>query len=160
MAERQKRREWEAMMIGEWLAITFPDAPWESNVRLGTATPRLPDGHYTEEDLRYLGVWRRRIDAVVYLEDRLLLVEAAMRADPGKLAKLKLYERLIPQTPELAEWRRYPIQKVLLYTIEDPVLVTLAREEGILPIQFVPSFFDEWFASLRPRDKRVPAITI
>lgn len=151
---------WEIMMISEWVAKTFPNTRWQTNVRLGKPQPRGPDGLYSRDELVLLGCWRRRVDAIVYLPDRLLLVEAILRADPGKITVLKLYEKLVPQTPELAEFRDLPIQKVLLYCIEDPVLNVLAREEDILPIQYVPSFFDKWFSKLRGRDKRVPRTTL
>ena len=156
MAERKKREEWELLMIGEWLSKTFPDARYQTRVRLGQTEPRLPDGRYTPEEVKYLGVWRRYVDAIVFLSDRLLLIEAVLRAHPGKLSILKLYERLIPHTPELAEWSHLPIQKVLLYAIEDPVLTMMAKEEGTLAVQFVPSFFDRWFETLRGRDQRAP----
>lgn len=147
---------WEIMMISEWVAKSFPAARWQTNVRLGKPQPRNADGQYSADELTLLGCWRRRVDAIVVLEDRVLLVEAILRADPGKVSILKLYEKLVPQTPELAEFGHLPIQKVLLYAIEDPVLNVVARDEGILPIQFVPSFFDQWFSKLRGRDKRTP----
>jgi len=147
---------WEIMMIGEWVAQTFPDVEWQTNMRLGSLTPRNKDGRFTVDELRLLGVWRRRVDAVVYLPDRLLLVEAVLQSHPGKLSMLKLYEKLVPQTPELRPYRELPVQKVLLYVIEDPVLNILAKEEGILTIQFVPSFFDEWFDKLARRKTRAP----
>jgi len=147
---------WEITMVSEWVAKTFPDARFSTNFRLGPIQPRAPDGTYDVDELKLLGVWRRRVDALVYLEDRLLLLEAVMRADPGKVAVLKLYEKLIPQTPELAEFKHLPVQKVLLYCIEDPMLNLLAREEDILAIQFVPSFFDKWFSKLRGYEKRAP----
>jgi len=145
---------WEIRMIGEWVAQTFPDVEWQTNVRLGTLTPRDEYGRFSHAELELLGVWRRRADAIVYLPDRLLLVESVLRAHPGKLAMLQLYERLIPQTPELEQYKHLLVQKVLLYVIEDPTLTIMAQQQGILTIQFVPSFFDEWFATLRPRDKR------
>jgi len=155
----KKKRMWELEMVGEWVSQTFPDARYSTNVRVGRRQPRLPDGTYDREEAKMLGLWRRRIDALVFLPDRLLLVEAILRADPGKVTILKLYQRLVPQTPELAEYHHLPIQKVLLYAIEDPTLNVIAREEGILPIRFVPSFFEEWFDNLRGRDKRAPLST-
>jgi len=147
---------WEIMMVSEWVSRTFPDVRFSTNFRLGPIQPRAPDGTYSADELTIIGVWRRRVDTLVYLSDRLLLVEGVMRADPGKIAVLKLYEKLIPQTPELAEFSHLPIQKVLLYCIEDPVLNVLAAEEGILAIQYIPSFFDSWFNKLRGFEKRAP----
>jgi len=160
MAKNRTYTPWEIMMIGEWVAETFPDVEWGTNVRLGPMTPRNGHGRFTQDELRLLGVWRRRVDALVYLPDRLLLVESVMRSDPGKLSQLELYEILIPQTPELQPYLHLRIQKVLLYVIEDPALLILCKRKDILPIQFVPSFFNEWFAHLRPRDRRVPTTPI
>lgn len=153
-AKNRSYNPWETRMIGEWVAQSFPDAEWSTNVRLGTLTPRDYHGRFTQEELRLLGVWRRRVDAVVILPDRLLLVEAVLRSQPGKLSTLQLYERLVPQTPELAAYSHLRVQLVLLYVIEDPCLTLLAQEQGILPIQFVPSFFDEWFAKLARREQQ------
>ncbi len=157
---RRPYTPWEIMMISEWVAKTFPDVKYQTNVRLGVIQPRLPSGTYSADEAKALGLWRRRIDALVYLPDRLLLIEAVLRADPGKISILKLYERLVPLTPELAEYRALPIQKILLYAIEDPALNVLAKEEGILPIQYVPTFFEQWFNKLRQRDKRTPQTLI
>lgn len=147
---------WEIMMIGEWVAQTFPDVEWQTNVRLGALPPRNDLGRFTEDELRLLGVWRRRADAIILLPDRLVLVEAVLQSHPGKLSMLKLYEKLIPQTPELRPYWGFPIQKVLLYVIEDQVVNLLAAEENILAIQFVPTFFDEWFNKLARRKTRSP----
>lgn len=151
---------WEIRMIGEWVNRTFPDAEYRTQVRLGRIQPRLPNGTYSADEEKTLGNWRRYADAIVILSDRLLLVEAVMRADPGKISVLNLYEALIPQTAELAEFFRLPIQKVFLFAIEDPTINELAKRERILPILYVPSFFEEWLSKLAARHKRVPQITI
>ncbi len=158
-AKRKKRREWELEFVGEWVTKTFPHARYQTQVRLGRIQPRAPDGQFTVEEKRMLGLWRRRIDCIVFLPDRLLLVEAVLRALPGKLMVLKLYEKLVRQTPELSEYHDLPIQKILLYAIEDPVLLVIAREEGITPIRFVPRWYDEYLATLRPRDRRASLST-
>jgi len=147
---------WEINMITEWLSKTFPDAEYRTMVRLGQIQPRLANGTWTPDEEAMLGVHRRYADAVVFLPDRLLLVEAVMRADPGKLAVLELYELLLPQTPELQQWKHLPIQKILLYSIEDPTLTELARRKEILAVHFVPSFFDTWFGGLVARHQRAP----
>ncbi len=157
--KRKKRREWELEMVTEWLSQTFPHARYQTQVRLGRIQPRNPDGQFTDEEKSMIGLWRRRIDCIVFLPDRLLLVEAILRALPGKLMVLKLYEKLVRQTPELSEFFHLPIQKILLYAIEDPVLLAIAREEGITPIRFVPRWYDEWLETLRPRDRRASLST-
>jgi len=147
---------WETMMIAEWVGRTFGDVEFRTMVRLGKIQPRLADGTYTEDEERMLGVHRRYADAIVILPDRILLIEAIMRADPGKLAVLELYELLLPQTPELQQFSQLPIRKVLLYAIEDPVVSELAKRKDILPVHYVPSFFERWLSGLKERHQRAP----
>lgn len=147
---------WETMMISEWIERTFGDVEYRTMVRLGKIQPRLADGTYTEDEERMLGVHRRYADAIAILPDRLLLIEAVMRADPGKLAVLELYELLLPQTPELQQFSQLRIQKVLLYAIEDPTVCELARRKNILSVHYVPSFFERWTSGLKARHQRAP----
>jgi hypothetical protein len=145
---------WELNMIGEWLGQTFPQAPYKTQCRLGKIQPRLPNGTFGPDEEAMLGRWRRYVDAVVFLEDRLLLVEAVMKADPGKVSILELYEMLVPDTPELQPYKDLPIQKVLLFAIEDPWLTKLCERKGILAVHFVPSNFEQWYEKLPQRARR------
>lgn len=154
MTKKRDWHPWELDMISEWLGKTFPDAPFKTQVRLGRIQPRLSNGTFTVDEEAMLGRWRRYADAIAFLDDRLLLIEAVMKADAGKLSILELYEMLIPQTPELTEWSLLPIQKVLLFAIEDPWLTELCRRKDILPVHFVPRNFEQWLETLRPRAKR------
>ena len=151
---RQPRREWELEFTTEWMTRTYSDAEWQTNVQLGPIQPRNELGQFTQGELTMLGVWRRRIDALVYLPDRLVMIEAVMRSNPGKLAILELYRRLIPQTPELAKFWDFDVDLVLLYVIRDPIVNEIARERNIIPIQYVPVWFLDWFKSLLPRQRQ------
>jgi hypothetical protein len=141
-------------MVAEWVRKTFGDVKVKTNVRLGRVQPRNEQGQFSEDELTLLGAFRRFVDAVVWLPDRLILVEAALRAEPGKLSQLELYETLVSQTPELQDSLHLDVQKILLTCIEDPAVSALARSKGILPVVFTPSFFDEWFETLSPRKQR------
>jgi hypothetical protein len=153
---RRKWTPWEAQMVGEWVSSSFGDVRYQTNVRLGRIQARADDGTFSADEKTMLGVWRRFVDALVWLPDRLLLVEAGLRADPGKLAQLELYETLLPQTEELRDSLHLPVQKILLYCIEDPAVNALARVKHILPIRFVPSFYEEWLQTLPARKRRAP----
>jgi hypothetical protein len=151
---------WELNMIAEWVSRTFPDAKYQTQIRLGKIQPRAPDGTYTKDEEAMIGRWRRYADAIVFLPDRLLLVESVMRSDPGKVSVLNLYEELIRQTDELKPYANLPIPKILLYAIEDPVVNELARRDNILPVLYVPTFYDEWLAKLAARHKRPTRSTL
>ena len=101
-----------------------------------------------------VGAWRRWADAIILEDDKVTLVESAIRPEVGKIAQLELYERLIPFTPELAPWHGLPILKVLLYAIEDPAANLMAREKGILCIEYKPSWLPSYMDILQPRERR------
>lgn len=152
-------RKWqprELRMISEWLAQTYPEAAYETRVRLGRIEPRQEGAFVSDEEARMLGVFRRWADAIVYMPDRLILVEAAIRPEPGDISKLELYERLIPNTPELADFASLPVEKILLYAMPDDLLLTLAREHGIKVQYFRPGWVEEYLKELYPRERRSP----
>lgn len=152
-------RKWqprELRMISEWLAQEYPDATYETRVRLGRIEPRVEGAYVSDEESRMLGVFRRWADAIVFLPDRLILIEAAIRPEPGDISKLKLYERLIPNTPELEKYRDLPVVKVLLYAMPDDLLLVMAREEGIEVRYFRPAWIEEYLKELYPRERRSP----
>lgn len=152
-------RKWqprELRMISEWLAQNYPDVTYQLRVRLGRIEPRLSGAFVSDEEARMLGVFRRWADAIIYLPDRLILVEAAIRPEPGDISKLELYERLIPNTPELAAVAHLPVEKILLYALPDELLLTLAREHGIKVQYYRPPWIEEYLKELYPRERRSP----
>jgi len=92
----------------------------------------------------------------VIMPDRLILIEAKIRPNPGVISQLELYEHLLPFTPELAEHKRKPIEKVLLCAINDPVVTSMARNRGIKVVQFRPPWVDEYMKIIFPRERRAP----
>jgi len=101
-----------------------------------------------------IGSWRRWADAIIILKDKLIVLEAAIRPQPGKISQLDLYTRLVPHTPELAAWKALPIEKVLLYAIEDPATTLMAREQGIRCVEYKPLWLESYLELLMPRERR------
>lgn len=153
------KRSWaprELRLVAEFLAATYPKYPYKMRVRLGTTHPHLVIPEATEEENKLIGSWRRWADAIVFADDRLILIEVAIVPEPGDISMLLLYERLIPHTPELEEYSNLPVEKLLVYAIEDPVLISLARDQGIKVIYFKPDWVDEYLPMLFPRERRAP----
>ena len=152
----KKVRKWEARemrLVSEWIAREYPDRPYRTNVRLGSLHPRLKGKFLSESELRMAGVFRRWADALVFLDDRIILIEGAIRPQPGDISVLRLYKRLIPNTPDLAEYSNLPVEMVLLCSIPDPVLVELAREDGIRVVVYRPKWIEEYMEVLYPRER-------
>jgi len=110
----------------------------------------------TAEERAMIGAWRRWADAIILEEDKVTIVEAAIRPNPGKISQLELYKLLFPQTPELRAWRALKIEMLLLYAIEDPATIFLAREKGIRCIEYKPLWLPEYLRILMPRERRGP----
>jgi len=147
----------EMRLVAEWVARTYPDATWRTRVRLGSLSPQLGLEVRDEAEARLVhGAFARWADAVVELEDRLLLIEAKLVAHPVAVAQLELYARLIPYTPDFISLAPKPVESVLLYAVEDPLVVQMARERGIRSVQYHPSWVDEYLESLHRRHRTAP----
>jgi len=152
-----EKRQWQARemrMVSEFMAKHYNEYPTKTRVRVGSIHPELKPDQLTAAERRAVGMWRRWADAVVFMPDKLVLIEAAIRPNPGKISQLELYEYLLPKTPELAEHKDKPIEKVLLFAIEDPALANLARNRGIKVVYFHPDWIDSYLETLYPRERR------
>lgn len=155
----KEKRQWqprEMRMVSEFLAAHYAEYSFKTRVRLGSLHPKLHPEDLTEPEQRMLGVFRRWADAIVFMPDRLVLIEVAIRPSPGDISQLGLYERLVPHTPELAEYKQLPIEKLLVYAIEDPLVVSMARDQGIRTVYFRPGWVEDYLKILYPRERRSP----
>jgi len=152
-----EKRHWqprEMQMLSEWLARTQAGKRCLTRVRLGTPRSETPRPDMTPEERAMIGSWRRWADAVILEDDRVTIVEAAIRPDPGKISQLELYALLFKNTPELTAWHGRPLHLVLLYAIEDPATILLAREKGIACIEYKPEWLPAYLELLMPRERR------
>jgi len=145
-------------MVTEWLQKTQQGKRWMTRVRLGSPTPSTPRPEMSLEERAMVGVWRRWADAIILTNTEVSLVEAAIRPNPGKISQLELYAMLFPHTPELEPWRDVPLTLILLYAIEDPATTLLARQKGILCIQYQPTWLPAYMQLLLPRERRGPRL--
>lgn len=143
----------EMRLVSEYIAKTYPGESFKMNVRLGSLHPRLQGRFLSEAEQRMVGVFRRYADGLIFLQNEVILIEAAIRPQPGKISILELYKRLIPMTPDLAEIKDKPVRMVLLCAIDDPVMTQLAREKGIEVVMFRPQWVDEYIETLYPREQ-------
>ncbi len=153
---RRTYRTWEQQFLGEWMARFRPDARVLTHVRLGPIRPALQGVTLTALEMAALGLWRRWADALVILPDRLELVEAKILQSPTQNAQLELYAHLLPDTPELVEFRGRRIDKVALVALEDPAATFLARSVGIQVVVWRPPWIGKWMDARGPRASRAP----
>jgi hypothetical protein len=153
--DKPKRGQRERRMLAEWLADRYPDAEVWQQVKLGAYQSAFGNENLTQSEQRYVGVFRRYADALVFTPSKLILIEASIPPKPGYISQLKLYHSLVPLTPELGNYRQLPIEMVYLVAFEDPVVTALARREGILVEVFRPQWVSDYIAELEA-NKRTP----
>ena len=154
-----KKRDWtprEMRMVAEYLQRHYGKYEYRMRVRLGSIPSELvrPDMDLVEK--RMAGLWRRWADAVVFSPDEVVIVEAAIKPDPGDIGKLQLYGKLIRHTPELEPLLRPPVVLELVYALEDPIVLELAREAKIRVVYYRPKWLGDYLKILYPRERRAP----
>jgi len=155
-SESPKKRDWqprEQRLVAEFIAQFYPDYDSRTHVHLGSTPPRLLGRYSTNEDARLTGVFRRWADGLVFMPDRLVLIEGKILPQPGVISQLKLYAELLPKTPELAEHKDKPIEQVIVCAIEDKLISELARREGIRVQIFRPAWIDEYMQIVHPWER-------
>lgn len=143
-------------MVAQYLAERYPQDITITRVKLGSIPTSELSPLLDEHEVRMMGVLRRWADYVVVTEDKLILGEATIRSQPGKIAQLQLYRRLLDHTPELQVYLPREIEMQLVYAIEDPVVNVMAREAGIRPIYYRTKAVEDYIAILYPRERRAP----
>ena len=108
----------------------------------------------TPEERAMVGSWRRWADALVYPPPDLILLEAAIRPEPGDISKLELYAMLLRHTPELSPHLDAKTRLILLFAIEDPAVTYLARKHGIEAVEYKPAWLPAYLKLLMPRERR------
>ncbi len=101
-----------------------------------------------------LRVFKRYADAIVLTPGKTIIVEAKIRLNPGVISYLDLYARLFKETLEFKERWNLPIEKMLVFAIEDPVTIELARQNGIRAVPFQPPWIRDYLKLLTPRERR------
>jgi len=93
-------------------------------------------------------VYQRWADAIVITDKELILIEAKIKADPGVISQINLYEQLLPKTESFQQFRDLPIRKLILMAQSDPEVELLAQRENIT----VKIFSCLLYTSPSPRD--------
>jgi len=147
-------RQIELKMVSQYIAYNYDGLPYWVNLRIGLPHPSLAPHELTPEERRLTAGWKRRADGIVALPKKLILIEGMVKPDPVHICRLELYELLVPHTPELAEHKWKPIEKQLVFPIEDPATTYLARRHNIKTVLFKPKWLAEIIETFPHRNRR------
>lgn len=149
--KRGTQQQREIRLVNEFLATYYPDAQIQTQVPLGPIAPRNEGMFISESELWLLGRFRRRVDAVVFLPDQTIIIEGAIKPNPGDLSIVEFYAELLPFSPEMADRSALPVRKLLVWALKDSALMAFALKRGIEVSIFHPSWIDDYLTTLTPR---------
>jgi len=160
---KKGKRNWqprELLLVTEYLQKNYSKYPYQTRVRLGSTPERFKGMYTSQAQERAVGVWRRWADAIVFKPGEIIIIEAAIRVDPGDISKLKLYKSLFPHTPEFEPYANLPISLELVTGIPDEVVAHLAKQEGIRVVEFKPDWLEEYLSILYPHERQAPLTNV
>ena len=156
----------ETRLIGEYVATMFPGRRTATMVPLGPVLEELAPELGIVARLRHSRPWRPEVDAVVWRDGVLLLIEAKVADYVSGIAKLPLYRSLVPTTPELAEWASWEVRMRLVVPRFRAWHQAMAEAAGVEFDVFEPPWMREywdyrdryWTAEYRTRRQAVLAL--
>lgn len=140
MARPYTRRE--QRLLGEYLAARYPTATIALNVRVGDYPLHLANQLPPGVPVKALNGYRRYVDAIVKLADRVILIEAKVTLNMDAAGTIRLYKELWPTTPEYTHWRDLPVELEIVAAIIDPVVKRLAESDGVRVVQYSPAWLN------------------
>jgi len=137
--------------LSEWLVRNYPIGTWRINVRVGPISPELLELTVRPELRRMMKITTGSVDAIVFLEDRVVLIEAMIRDEPGKIQLLKIYRDLFLSDPDFKEHWAKKIELVLLTPIWNPFIRAQCHREGVTYTYYRPPWIEKYLTSLPAR---------
>jgi len=130
----------------DYLKATYWGDQVFTNIRVGPLEPHVPRDGLSDAQKRLMGSFRRYADAVVVLPGELVVVETTMLKAVMKIGPLLEYLKLVPETPELAQFLSRPVRGELVSPIPDPRTADLCRESGLRFVVFEVDWLDFFIA--------------
>jgi len=140
--------------LAEFLGITFPPGTWRANVRLGKVRQPAPHELLPGERRLIRGAFGASADAIVFLPDRIIIIEAMVRHEPGALEDLYKYRLLFRETEEFKKYANLPIELWLLTPLDLPFYEKLAEQMGVKVVKYKPAWVLEYLGTYPRRERR------
>jgi len=141
-AQRERR------YIVEWAEDRYPSARKMFNAPIGPIPESIIKEFGFERGRKLFRPWRLKIDCLVFLSDKLVAAEAEIWRPKEALRDLTYYMRILPETPDLGEWRMKPIEYVLVMPERIGWVEEQCRLLGIKLDVFKPAWIDKYVEML------------
>jgi hypothetical protein len=135
-AQRERR------YIVEWAETRYPGAKKIFNAPIGPVPQQIIETFGFTKGIRFFRPYRHKIDCLVFLSDKLIAAEAEIWIPKSAIRDLILYKQLLPQSPDLGEWKNKPMEFWLVMPERIGWVEEIARQNGI----FIDIFKPDWIA--------------
>lgn len=143
-------RQVERALIRDYILEKYPDKRVIFGCPLGPAPEKLIATWGAAKALRVARGLRPEVDAVVFEDHTLVLVEAKVTAWMDGLSKLPVYSGLVDTTPELVEYVSWERRMVLCLPYPNESVYESAKVLGVVVDSFTTPEVDE---AIRDREK-------
>ena len=155
-SKNPNKRSWEPQeqrLCSEILVKFYGDWPSKTHVHLGATPLRVGGQFISESERRLVGVFRRWADGMVFMPDRLVLIEVKKLPQPGVVGQMEYYAELVGKTPELEEHWHKPLEMHLWCAIEDPQVTLFARKRNVKVSVYCPEWMAKHLEKLHPWER-------
>lgn len=140
----------ERLLLARYLQDKYPHHRKQTNVPLGLPHPDLVAEFGRELALRMGIKMRPNIDAIVWDNKILILIEAKVIRWIDGLAKLPLYSAMIEDTPEFEQYKAWPrIMRMVIPFTQDNML-SIAKKLGVQVEQYSVPEIDDYVQNKLP----------
>lgn len=134
----------ERQLLAAYLHDKYPHHRKQTNVPLGMPHPDLIAGFGLQTALKMGIKMRPNVDCIVWDKPDLVLIEAKVVRWVDGLAKLPLYNAMIPETPELEQYIDWPRRMVLVIPYTQENMLAVAKRLGIEVVEFSTKEIDDY----------------
>lgn len=155
-------RSHERILV-EYLEKYYPLGSWATNQRLGRPTPEVEVLALTPKEKRMLEVSMPIADAVVLLENEVVILEVETEPKITSVCQVELYGHLFGTTERFRQHWHKPRRLIVVGTIENDLLRWWANIHGVAWVVYEPIWWAEHIATRQarkftPMPVRVPGL--
>lgn len=134
----------ERLLLSEYIRLHLQGMIVRQNCPLGLVPESLVADFGPRAALRIARKMRPEVDALVIAPDKLILIEAKVIRWVDGVSKLPLYKALIPDTPELVQYKDRPVVMRLIMPYVQENMLSVAARMGVEVVEFTTPEIDQY----------------
>lgn len=134
----------ERLLLSEYIRLHLQGMIVRQNCPLGLVPESLVADFGPRAALRIARKMRPEVDALVIAPDKLILIEAKVIRWVDGISKLPLYAALIPDTPELVQYKDRPVVMRLIMPYVQDNMLSVAKRMGVEVVEFTTPEVDQY----------------